>query len=196
MPNLTSSVMFAVDFLHACGARARHAAGAAAPRAHDRARPRRDARGVRAHDPARRRSAERGGRRRSSRPAARAAGSSCSTASRRTSPGSPPMRRSACSSSASRRSRTGSGSARPLAPRGTSSSTRSRPTLAGEADDLSTWFLHDPDPWTGNRIPHGELRRARAVHPSAPQGRAHARERADGHRPPARSRAEGRLVVS
>lgn len=36
--------------------------------------------------------------------------------------------------------------------------------LAEEADRLSTWFLHDPDPWTGNRIPHGELRRlARSV---------------------------------
>jgi predicted DNA-binding transcriptional regulator YafY len=33
------------------------------------------------------------------------------------------------------------------------------PTLAEEADQLSSWFLHDPDPWAGNRIPHGELRR-------------------------------------
>ena len=31
--------------------------------------------------------------------------------------------------------------------------------LADEADRLSSWLLHDPDPWTGNRIPHGELRR-------------------------------------
>ena len=39
------------------------------------------------------------------------------------------------------------------------------PALAEEADRLSTWFLHDPDPWTGNRVPHGELRRlARSVH--------------------------------
>ncbi len=39
------------------------------------------------------------------------------------------------------------------------------PALAEEADRLSTWFVHDPDPWTGNRIPHGELRRlARSVH--------------------------------
>jgi predicted DNA-binding transcriptional regulator YafY len=38
------------------------------------------------------------------------------------------------------------------------------PTLADQADQLSTWFLHDPDPWTGNRIPHGELRRlARSI---------------------------------
>lgn len=38
------------------------------------------------------------------------------------------------------------------------------PALAEEADGLSRWFLHDPDPWTGNRIPHGELRRlARSV---------------------------------
>ena len=38
------------------------------------------------------------------------------------------------------------------------------PALADSADDLSTWFVHDPDPWTGNRIPHGELRRlARSV---------------------------------
>jgi predicted DNA-binding transcriptional regulator YafY len=37
--------------------------------------------------------------------------------------------------------------------------------LADEADRLSTWFLHDPDPWTGNRIPHGELRRlTRGIH--------------------------------
>jgi predicted DNA-binding transcriptional regulator YafY len=36
--------------------------------------------------------------------------------------------------------------------------------LAEEADGLSNWFLHDPDPWTGNHIPHGELRRlARSV---------------------------------
>jgi predicted DNA-binding transcriptional regulator YafY len=31
--------------------------------------------------------------------------------------------------------------------------------LAEEADRLDTWFLNDPDPWGGNRIPHGELRR-------------------------------------
>lgn len=31
--------------------------------------------------------------------------------------------------------------------------------LAAQADSLFTWFLHDPDPWTGQRIPHGELRR-------------------------------------
>jgi predicted DNA-binding transcriptional regulator YafY len=38
-------------------------------------------------------------------------------------------------------------------------------TLAEEADRLHNWFLHDPDPWTGNRIPHGELRRiARSIH--------------------------------
>src|SRR5207253_10432738 len=39
------------------------------------------------------------------------------------------------------------------------------PALADDAGHLSTWFLHDPDPWSGNRIPHGELRRiARCVH--------------------------------
>lgn len=39
------------------------------------------------------------------------------------------------------------------------------PPLAEEADRLSTWFLHDPDPWTGNRVPHGELRRlTRSIH--------------------------------
>lgn len=39
------------------------------------------------------------------------------------------------------------------------------PALAEEADRLATWFLHDPDAWTGNRIPHGELRRlARGIH--------------------------------
>jgi predicted DNA-binding transcriptional regulator YafY len=38
------------------------------------------------------------------------------------------------------------------------------PALAQEADRLSAWFLHDPDPWAGNRIPHGELRRiARSI---------------------------------
>ncbi len=38
------------------------------------------------------------------------------------------------------------------------------PRLAAEADRLSTWFLSDPDPWTGNQLPHGELRRvARCV---------------------------------
>ena len=38
------------------------------------------------------------------------------------------------------------------------------PALAQEADRLSAWFLHAPDPWTGNQIPHGELRRlARSI---------------------------------
>jgi predicted DNA-binding transcriptional regulator YafY len=38
------------------------------------------------------------------------------------------------------------------------------PHLAAEADRLSAWFLNDPDPWAGNHIPHGELRRlARCV---------------------------------
>lgn len=31
--------------------------------------------------------------------------------------------------------------------------------VAEQADRLSSWFLLDPDPWDGNRIPHGELRR-------------------------------------
>ena len=35
---------------------------------------------------------------------------------------------------------------------------------ADQADNLSSWFLHDPDPWTGYLIPHGEMRRiARAI---------------------------------
>ena len=39
------------------------------------------------------------------------------------------------------------------------------PALAEEADRLSAWFLHDPDPLTGNQIAHGELRRlARSIH--------------------------------
>lgn len=38
------------------------------------------------------------------------------------------------------------------------------PALAEEADGLSSWFLHDPDPWAGNHVAHGELRRlARSV---------------------------------
>lgn len=38
------------------------------------------------------------------------------------------------------------------------------PALAPQVEQLSSWFLHDPDPWTGHRIPHGELRRlARSV---------------------------------
>jgi predicted DNA-binding transcriptional regulator YafY len=38
------------------------------------------------------------------------------------------------------------------------------PSLADEAGRLADWFLHDPDPWAGNRIPHGELRRiARSI---------------------------------
>lgn len=38
------------------------------------------------------------------------------------------------------------------------------PKLAEEAGRLGNWFLHDPDPWSGNRIPHGELRRiARSI---------------------------------
>jgi predicted DNA-binding transcriptional regulator YafY len=36
--------------------------------------------------------------------------------------------------------------------------------LAEEAEGLDGWFVHDPDPWSGNRVPHGELRRlARCV---------------------------------
>ncbi len=35
--------------------------------------------------------------------------------------------------------------------------------LAVQADSLSTWFVHDPDPWAGHRIPHGELRRVAAA---------------------------------
>ena len=33
------------------------------------------------------------------------------------------------------------------------------PALAEEADELASWFLHDPDPPHGHGIPHGELRR-------------------------------------
>ena len=33
------------------------------------------------------------------------------------------------------------------------------PALAEEADQLASWFLHDPDPPHGHGIPHGELRR-------------------------------------
>jgi predicted DNA-binding transcriptional regulator YafY len=36
--------------------------------------------------------------------------------------------------------------------------------VAEQADNLSRWFVHDPDPWAGHRIPHGELRRiARSI---------------------------------
>jgi predicted DNA-binding transcriptional regulator YafY len=35
---------------------------------------------------------------------------------------------------------------------------------AEEAGALADWFVHDPDPWRGHRVPHGELRRlARCV---------------------------------
>ena len=34
--------------------------------------------------------------------------------------------------------------------------------LAEQVDILSSWFVHDPDPWAGHRIPHGELRRIAA----------------------------------
>ncbi len=38
------------------------------------------------------------------------------------------------------------------------------PALADQADGLGDWFLHDPDPWAGHRVPHGELRRvARSI---------------------------------
>jgi predicted DNA-binding transcriptional regulator YafY len=38
------------------------------------------------------------------------------------------------------------------------------PALAEEAVGLSTWYLNDPDPWTGHHVPHGELRRlARSI---------------------------------
>lgn len=33
------------------------------------------------------------------------------------------------------------------------------PMLATEAEQLDSWFLHDPDPPQGHHIPHGELRR-------------------------------------
>jgi predicted DNA-binding transcriptional regulator YafY len=33
------------------------------------------------------------------------------------------------------------------------------PMLAAEAEQLASWFLHDPDPPHGHGIPHGELRR-------------------------------------
>jgi predicted DNA-binding transcriptional regulator YafY len=33
------------------------------------------------------------------------------------------------------------------------------PMLATEAEQLDSWFLHDPDPPQGHQIPHGELRR-------------------------------------
>jgi len=33
------------------------------------------------------------------------------------------------------------------------------PMLAAEADQLDSWFLHDPDPPHGYAVPHGELRR-------------------------------------
>src|SRR5690242_698273 len=36
--------------------------------------------------------------------------------------------------------------------------------LVEEADGLDTWFVHDPDAWSGHSVPHGELRRlARCV---------------------------------
>ena len=36
--------------------------------------------------------------------------------------------------------------------------------LGEHVDRLHGWFLHDPDPWDGHRIPHGELGRlARAI---------------------------------
>lgn len=39
------------------------------------------------------------------------------------------------------------------------------PALGEEADRLNSWFLNDPDPVGGNRIPHGELRRiTRSIH--------------------------------
>jgi predicted DNA-binding transcriptional regulator YafY len=33
------------------------------------------------------------------------------------------------------------------------------PGLAEQADSLSRWYVHDPDPWDGQPVPHGELRR-------------------------------------
>jgi predicted DNA-binding transcriptional regulator YafY len=32
-------------------------------------------------------------------------------------------------------------------------------SVAEQAENLSGWFLHDPDPWGGRGVPHGELRR-------------------------------------
>src|SRR3954470_19590084 len=33
------------------------------------------------------------------------------------------------------------------------------PALAEQAESLASWFVHDPDPWAGPPLPHGELRR-------------------------------------
>lgn len=33
------------------------------------------------------------------------------------------------------------------------------PGSARQVEQLSAWFLHDPDPWSGHAVPHGELRR-------------------------------------
>jgi predicted DNA-binding transcriptional regulator YafY len=39
------------------------------------------------------------------------------------------------------------------------------PELADLAEGLADWFVNDPDPWAGHRVPHGELRRiARCIH--------------------------------
>lgn len=34
--------------------------------------------------------------------------------------------------------------------------------FAEQTDSLSSWFMHDPDSWSGHLIPHGELRRIAA----------------------------------
>ena len=54
--------------------------------------------------------------------------------------------------------------ARPPAPRATSSWARSRPRSPRKPTASRTWYLNDPDPWTGHHVPHGELRRlARSI---------------------------------
>ncbi len=162
---------------------------------HHRAGAGRDVRGVRTNRAPRRRSAQRGGRARSSPRAARAVASSCSTGSAPISPDSPTTRRSACSSSVSRRSRTASGSTRPRSPLATSCSTRSAPALAADADHLSTWFLHDPDPWDGQPHPARRAAAPGALRARTPAGGADDRRRAGGHRAAARSGVEGGRVA-
>ena len=66
--------------------------------------------------------------------------------------------------------------------------------LADEADRLSSWLLHDPDPWTGNRIPHGELRRlARMVRE---QRQAELTIASDRHCQARRLGTQGRFMAS
>ena len=156
-----------------------------------------DARGLGADDPPRRRGAQRG-RRPDLHDARRGWRDRADwTGSRRTSPASPPTRR-CCLFLVGQPQvahRLGLG-APTLTAREQARSSSLAPSLAEAADRLSSWFLHDPDPWTGNRVPHGGAAAAsRAASIAHRQIELTMATRPRGARAAARSGVEGGRVA-